>query len=24
VPVREATLTKTILTPGHAVAYRVD
>ena len=23
-PVREATLTKTILTPGHAVAYRVD
>ena len=24
VPTREATLTKTILTPGHAVAYRVD
>ncbi|KAI9552430.1 hypothetical protein GHT06_022796 [Daphnia sinensis] len=24
VPVRDATLTKTILTPGHAVAYRVD
>lgn len=23
-PIREATLTKTILTPGHAVAYRVD
>lgn len=23
-PVREATLTKTILTPGHAVSYRVD
>lgn len=23
-PVREATLTKTILNPGHAVAYRVD
>ena len=23
-PVREATLTRTILTPGHAVAYRVD
>jgi hypothetical protein len=23
-PVREATLTKTILTPGHAVAYRID
>ncbi len=23
-PVRDATLTKTILTPGHAVAYRVD
>jgi hypothetical protein len=23
-PVREANLTKTILTPGHAVAYRVD
>jgi len=23
-PVREATLTNTILTPGHAVAYRVD
>ncbi|XP_045034244.1 cuticle protein 7 isoform X2 [Daphnia magna] len=24
VPVRDATLTKTVLTPGHAVAYRVD
>ncbi|KZR95805.1 Uncharacterized protein APZ42_010214, partial [Daphnia magna] len=24
VPVREATLTKTVLIPGHAVAYRVD
>ena len=23
-PVREATLTRTVLTPGHAVAYRVD